>query len=209
MPRLSKTRKELLTTMMKDSILEAATSVLCTHGVDGTTMDRVAAAADLAKSSLYDYFRNKDELLEFVAQRIMVPTADRIVEAAQLPLTAIEKLSAIVRVTFVSVEEHRALLAFLVQGNVRHRRDPRGEASRTRVVDTVAGVLVQGMRDGEVRSDDPMHLARLFVACLAEYCELWIASSEPAGVEQCVEKLMTFFLRGVAEGAGGGRVAPT
>ena len=75
MPRLSKARKELLTTMMKDSIFEATTSVLSAHGIDGTTMNRVAEAADLAKSSLYDYFQNKDELLAFVANRIMA--ADR------------------------------------------------------------------------------------------------------------------------------------
>ena len=70
MPRLSKARKELLTTMMKESIFEAATSVLCEHGVDGTTMNRVAEAAELAKSSLYDYFPSKDELLEFVSDRL-------------------------------------------------------------------------------------------------------------------------------------------
>ena len=56
MPKLSATRKELLTTMMKEAIFEAATSVLCAHGVSGMTMDRVAAAAGLAKGSLYNYF---------------------------------------------------------------------------------------------------------------------------------------------------------
>ena len=71
MPRLSEARKELLTTMMKESIFEAATSVLSEHGLDGTTMNRVAAAADLAKSSLYDYFPSKDELLEFVSDRLV------------------------------------------------------------------------------------------------------------------------------------------
>jgi len=46
MPRLSSTRKELVTAMMKEAISEAAVSVLAEHGVDGMTMDRVAAAAD-------------------------------------------------------------------------------------------------------------------------------------------------------------------
>ena len=73
MPRLRKARKELLTTMMKESIFEATTSVLCEHGVDGTTMNRVAETAELAKSSLYDYFPSKDELLEFVSDRLQVP----------------------------------------------------------------------------------------------------------------------------------------
>ena len=49
MPRLCKARKELLTTLMKESIFEAATAVLNEHGVNGTTMNRVAEAAELAK----------------------------------------------------------------------------------------------------------------------------------------------------------------
>ena len=71
MPRLSKTRRELLNTMMKESIFEATTTVLREHGVEGTTMNRVADAASLSKSSLYDYFQNKDDLLAFVSDRIM------------------------------------------------------------------------------------------------------------------------------------------
>ncbi len=52
MSRCARREKELLNTMMKESIFEAATSVLCGTVVDGTTMNRVAAAAKLAKSSL-------------------------------------------------------------------------------------------------------------------------------------------------------------
>ena len=44
---------------MRESIYEAAASVLCKHGVRGTTMDRVAAAAQVTKSNLYNYFETK------------------------------------------------------------------------------------------------------------------------------------------------------
>ena len=88
MPRLSKARKELLTTMMKESIFEAATSVLSEHGVDGTTMNRVAEAADLAKSSLYDYFPSKDELLEFVSDRLVAPFMQFVEETIRADLPA-------------------------------------------------------------------------------------------------------------------------
>ena len=73
MPRLSKARKALLNTMMKETIFEATTSVLCKHGVNGTTMNRVAEAANLAKSSLYDYFESKDDLLRFFNTRLVEP----------------------------------------------------------------------------------------------------------------------------------------
>ena len=73
MPRLSKTRKALLTTMMRESIFEAATSVLCEHGVQGTTMNRVAEAANLTKSNLYNYFQDKKRATEFFNTRLVEP----------------------------------------------------------------------------------------------------------------------------------------
>jgi AcrR family transcriptional regulator len=204
MPRLSKARKELLTTMMKDSIFEATSSVLCTHGVDGTTMNRVAEAADLAKSSLYDYFQSKDELLAFVANRIMAPTAQRIEEIAEADLPATEKLGEIVRAAFASVEQHRALLVLLLRDNLRHVAESSRQSIRSRVDRTVSAVFEQGMREGQIRHDDAAQLARLFLACLGEFCEMWIAADQPEEVEHCVERLMRVFLHGVSVQAARG-----
>jgi len=97
MPRLSKTRKELLNTMMKESIFEATRTVLCEHGVDGMTMNQVAEAASLSKSSLYDYFRNKDELLVFVSNRIVGPFLKMIADLVSAKLSAPDKLERILR----------------------------------------------------------------------------------------------------------------
>jgi AcrR family transcriptional regulator len=197
MPRLSKVRKELLTTMMKDSIFEATTSVLSEHGIDGMTMNRVAEAADLAKSSLYDYFQNKDELLQFVAHRIMAPIADRTEEIAQADLPATEKLRGVIRAALSGVELHRALLVLLVRDKFRHGPDAVGQSVRERVARTVTTVFEQGMREGQIRRDDPAQLARLFLACVGEFCEIWIAADPPEEIEHCVEKVLRIFLHGV------------
>ena len=207
MPRLSKARKELLTTMMKDSIFEATSSVLNVHGINGTTMNRVAEAADLAKSSLYDYFQNKDELLSFVANRIMVPIAERIEEIAQAERPATEKFAGVIRAALGGVEQHRTLLVLLVRDKFRHGPDEVGQSVRERVVRTLTAVFEQGMREGRIRRDDPAQLSRLFLAAVGEFCEIWITADPPDEIERCVEKLMQIFLHGVAAESGrkGGR----
>ncbi len=43
-------------------ILDAAEEVFFSHGFDQSTMDDVAKAAELSKGSLYNYFKNKNEL---------------------------------------------------------------------------------------------------------------------------------------------------
>ncbi len=199
MPRLSKARKAMLTAMMKDSIYEATRSVLSEHGIDGTTMNRVAEAADLAKSSLYGYFQNKEELRSFVAHRIMAPIADRIDEIAGAHLSATEKLGGVVRAALAGVAQHRELLVLLVQDKFRHGPDAVGQSVRDRVARTVTAVFEQGMQEGQIRRDDAAQLSRLFLACVAEFCEIWIGADPPAEIESCVEKVLRIFLHGVAE----------
>ena len=73
MARLSERRRELLTSMMQDSIYEAVAAVLAEHGIRGMTMDRVAEQAEVAKGSLYNYFPNKQALLQFVHEKALAP----------------------------------------------------------------------------------------------------------------------------------------
>src|SRR6218665_1035226 len=54
-----------LTDRKRDAIIQAAIAEFREHGFAGTSMDRVAAAADVSKRTVYNHFPSKDEL--FVA----------------------------------------------------------------------------------------------------------------------------------------------
>ena len=69
MTQLTQRRKEMVASLMKDGIYKAAVEVVMEHGADGLTMDRVAETAGVAKGSLYNYFQNKRELIEFIHER--------------------------------------------------------------------------------------------------------------------------------------------
>lgn len=56
-----KTRKRL-TDLKREAIVQAATSLFQTLGFEGTSMDRVAEAADVSKRTLYNHFPSKEEL---------------------------------------------------------------------------------------------------------------------------------------------------
>ena len=62
MANLMAKRKTLVDSMMRDAIYEGAVVVLAEHGLNGATMDRVAAAAGVAKGSLYKGFGDKRTL---------------------------------------------------------------------------------------------------------------------------------------------------
>jgi len=53
----------------RNRVLDAATALVFEHGVAGTTLDDVRAAANVSKGQLYHYFADKDDLVHAVIDR--------------------------------------------------------------------------------------------------------------------------------------------
>ena len=113
--RLSKARSEFVTTMMKDTIFEAADSVLQQHGVNGITMDRVATTAGLAKASLYNYFEDKDDLLQFIYARLVEPFFHAMEDIAYGDLPAPRKLEKMLGMALEHSEKHKGVIRLLAE----------------------------------------------------------------------------------------------
>ena len=74
----------------RDRILDTATALIFEHGVAGTTLDDVRAAAKVSKGQLYHYFADKDELIHAVIDRTIEQVLD-----AQPRLTKLSTWTAI------------------------------------------------------------------------------------------------------------------
>ena len=199
MPRLSKARKELLATMMKETIFEAATTVLCEHGVNGTTMNRVAAAANLAKSSLYDYFDSKEELLRFVSDRIIAPISQANEEIVQADLSATEKVRRALRTIFEHIGKHRRLVELLLQAGEFHDVvESSKQDACVKAGGHFAAIFEQGIRDGQFRRIDATLAARMLLACVVELCEKQVTASQCRPADAEIDSLLNIFLYGIS-----------
>lgn len=69
-------------------LLKAATEVLGQHGVDGTTIPRIAQHAGLTPGAVYRRFRDKDELLETAILRILERQDERLKASMTPDMTA-------------------------------------------------------------------------------------------------------------------------
>jgi AcrR family transcriptional regulator len=69
--RTRKPRSAPRTPLSREAVVEAALRVLDREGLDATTMRRVAEELGTAPSALYWHVRNKDELLQFVLDRVV------------------------------------------------------------------------------------------------------------------------------------------
>jgi AcrR family transcriptional regulator len=185
--RLSKARKEFVCAMMKETIFEAAGSVLEQYGLSGITMERVAKAAGLATGSLYNYFQGKDDLLQFVFAGVIEPLFQAIEEAARADAPALTKLDRIVRQTAEHGVKHKGLIRLLASSD--HDSEAR-KAIRARLLKIVTGVFEGGIQEGSIRPHKSVPSARLFLGVLSELLELQVSDVTSEEVNEYVEVLI-------------------
>jgi AcrR family transcriptional regulator len=90
---------------VRDAIISAAASVFSKYGFRKATMDEIALAAHKAKSSLYYYFKSKEEVFKAVVEKealILRGNLSNTVNALNDPR---EKLKAYISIRMQSLEE--------------------------------------------------------------------------------------------------------
>lgn len=63
---MKENKKELLIKFNKDNIIRAAKELFSKQGIERTTMDEIAKKADYSKSTIYVYFKSKDEIYNHI-----------------------------------------------------------------------------------------------------------------------------------------------
>lgn len=75
---MGRKKKDALVQFNKGNILDAAKSLFESKGVAATTMDDIAKEADCSKSTMYVYFKSKDDILNHVILEQMIGLRDMI-----------------------------------------------------------------------------------------------------------------------------------
>lgn len=163
--RLSKARREHLTAMMKNTIFEAANSLLEREGAVGLTMERLATKVGVTAGNLYNYFHNKDELLQFFYSRLVEPAYQSAVEIVESDWPAPKKLEKILYTAWDDAIKHKALLQLLAGLN---QDSELRQNTRPRVLELLTKVFQQGIEEGTFRPHNAAHTARMYLACLSE-----------------------------------------
>ncbi len=152
----------------RDRLIDAAHQEFCRDGFPGASVDRIAAAAGVAKQTLYNYFPGKEALFE---ESIRVGVRKVIVELdASIPGSFRERLIAFsmaLRAKLLSPEGlkwHRTLVAELPRmpelGRIVWRQGPL-ETQRH-----LADFLAEAMNRDELRRDDPAFAAEMLTSML-------------------------------------------
>ena len=145
-----------------DTLLDVAVKVFTERGYDGTSMDQLAQAAGITKSSFYHHVQGKEELLSRSLSRALDGLFAILEESESREGPAIDRLVHVMRGTvglLVNELPHVTLL-LRVRGNTeveRHALERRREFQRA-----VTKLVEEAEQEGEIAvGDDKALVARL------------------------------------------------
>jgi TetR/AcrR family transcriptional regulator, mexCD-oprJ operon repressor len=172
------------------AIVEAAAGVLAERG-EQASMSDVAAAAGVARATVYRYFPNREALLEALGRVALEDIGDRLA-AARLDGVAVgDALERAVR-ALVTVGDGFVVVA-------RDRARPANAAFAERIAAPVRDLLARGQREGAIRDDVP---AAWLAEALFGVVVNAIGSAPRLGTEDAIAAIASVFLDGARAGSG-------
>jgi TetR/AcrR family transcriptional regulator, mexCD-oprJ operon repressor len=172
------------------AIVEAAAGVLADRG-EQASMSDVAAAAGVARATVYRYFPNREALLEALGRLALEDIGDRLA-AARLDEVAVgDALGRAVR-ALVTVGDGFVVVA-------RNRARPANAAFDERIAAPVRELLARGQREREIRDDVP---AAWLAEALFGVVVNVVGSGPRLGTEDTITTIASVFLDGARARTG-------
>jgi AcrR family transcriptional regulator len=176
----------------RERIVEHAAELFAEHGVAGTSLDEVLAAAGAGKSQLYHYFRGRDELVEAaVGYR-----CEQVVGGLTQALGTVDSLAGLEQALagFVAGYEQLGMPGCPI-GSLAAEVAEHNEGARLRAAaafdswEQLFAQVLERMRDrGELRADSsPAELATALLATIEGGMVLSQARKNPASLHTAVD----------------------
>jgi AcrR family transcriptional regulator len=185
---------------IRESIVNAAIDIFSKYGFKKTTMDDIAMALGKGKSSIYYYFRNKEEIFQAVLEKEVTLLKSKLQEAIDEKKNPKGKLKAYIitrmdgferMLNFYNAVKNEYLAQFAFIESIRYRYDQEEIAN-------VQLILEEGIEKEDFSIEDP-YLASLAIVTSMKGFEipLFIQGRRGQDLEQRVDKLLKMLFNGI------------
>jgi AcrR family transcriptional regulator len=199
---LTQTAKDKARAAKRKQIVQAAIETFMDRDYSQVKMEEIAESAGVGKGTVYEYFRSKEELFfESITQAVEAYIAlfNRYFKASA---SCWDNLRNLMYVQLIFLQENRSWVRFLyserpiqVDGLEQWFME-----RRLRLIQAIEGLIIQGVKDGEIRTGINTEMAaRSFNALHYIVMGGMIALDGIEITEKHIDALMDIFWKGVGE----------
>jgi AcrR family transcriptional regulator len=177
-------------------IFNAAVHLFLDKGFNETSMREIAAAAGVGKSTLYDYFPTKDEILvSMVEERLKELTLEvkAIADELESPVLRLRRI-ILSYLDYLAANENFFLHLSIEVQRLGQTSQERIMNSRHEYQDSIRDVIEAGIQEGCFRKVDSLLASRLI---LSAFSAAVIANRKASSREQMIEDAFTLLFNGL------------
>lgn len=160
-PPSKPTKKEIVTEFRTREILDAARRLLQSRGVESVTMEEIAAAAGVAKGTIYLYFQGKEDLVYALLSQSGEKLIRGLKALLETPGSVPEKLNRVVAFLLNFLEQERVLFpAYATESSPGPTHERQGSGRRIRELEEefvalLSRYFAEGIEAGQFIQADP------------------------------------------------------
>jgi AcrR family transcriptional regulator len=180
----------------RHEIFHKVVNVFLKKGFQETSMREIAETAGLGKSTLYDYFRTKDDILLYYFEDQLNDLIEAAQEIAVQNKSADMRLRQIVQMHLEFLQANKNLFMKLSMEAQRLKPDSQKQIQEKRHAyqDLICKLIDDGIREGTFRKVDSLLAARILITSMAPA----VFTTRPTGSSQeMVKDAMNIFFKGI------------
>lgn len=188
----------------KELIRTAAIEVIATKGFYRSTTDSIAAAAGVSVGTIYNYFKNKDEILEYIFQTELAHRAAIFAELKDLPVPSLEKLQLFLEAHFTEIKANPLVGQILVrERQVGHDALDGVRAFVEGIPQKIASLLQLSIEAGEIKPCNPLIISAAIFGAVEAVVRIAVFTVDPEErnrlLDQAPVELVNFISSGLAK----------
>jgi len=180
----------------RHEIFHQVVNVFLKKGFQETSMREIAETAGLGKSTLYDYFKTKDDILLYFFEDQLNDLTEAAQQIAIQNKPANERLHQITQMHMEFLQANKSLFMKLSLETQRLKLESQKQIQEKRHAyqDLIRALIDEGIREGVFRKVDSLLVARILITSMAPV----VFTSRPTGTSQeMVKETMDIFFKGI------------
>jgi len=180
----------------RHEIFHQVVNIFLKKGFQETSMREIAEAAGLGKSTLYDYFKTKDEILVYFFEDQLNDLTEEAQKIAMQNKSADKRLRQIMlmHLRFLQANKNLFMKLSLEAQRLKLESQKQIQEKRHAYQDLIRALIDEGIREGAFRKVDSLLAARILITSMAPA----VFTSPPSSASQeVVKETLGIFFKGI------------